>query len=119
MMFFNEMLIYDSFSPFYLPRFPSWLSQPKKPTTTLWRFQSYHQTTVSTTAKPAPSVTWYFDDSLIDDSYFSEQRGLSRNELQLSHLNRTHLNSQLTCRSQNSNLTKATQTTLSIDFIRK
>ena len=64
-------------------------------------------------------MTWYFDDSLIDDSYFSEQRGLSRNELQLSHLNRTHLNSQLTCRSQNSNLTKATQTTLSIDFIRK
>lgn len=71
------------------------------------------------TAKPAPSVIWYFDDTLIDDSYFSEQRGLSRNELQLTHLNRSHLNGQLTCRSQNSNLTKATQTTLTIDFIRK
>lgn len=70
-------------------------------------------------AKPAPSIFWYLDDVLIDDSYFSEKRGLSRNELQLTHLNRSNLNSQLTCRSQNSNLTKPTQTTLSIDFIRK
>lgn len=68
---------------------------------------------------PAPFVTWWLDDDLIDD--VSEETGaeVTTNNITLMGLQRRHLLRVLTCRATNSNLTTALGTSVTIDMKRE
>lgn len=71
------------------------------------------------TGTPAPTVTWWSEGLLLDDSFFVAPHGFSRNELKLFNVNRSNLMSELVCRASNNNLTVPVEGSVFIDLNRK
>ncbi|CAL1260781.1 unnamed protein product [Larinioides sclopetarius] len=55
---------------------------------------------------PSPSVTWWRDSSLLDDTFYRASTNYVRNELVILELRRTDLMVELTCQASNTNLTR-------------
>ncbi|PRD34914.1 UNVERIFIED_CONTAM: hypothetical protein NCL1_13148 [Trichonephila clavipes] len=74
---------------------------------------SYH-------GKPRPTVTWWREYSLLDDTYlFIPGDNLVRNELKIPELKRHDLLAVLTCQASNNNITVPASTTVTLDLNRK
>ncbi|XP_034137739.1 protein turtle homolog A isoform X3 [Drosophila guanche] len=55
--------------------------------------------------RPRPNVTWYLDNTAIDESFEQRPDGKTINHLSYPNVGRQHLNSRLVCVASNTNLT--------------
>ncbi|XP_012544068.1 nephrin [Bombyx mori] len=53
---------------------------------------------------PRPSVTWYLENTVIDDSFEQRPDGVTVNTLTFPSVGRQHLNARLVCQASNTNL---------------
>ncbi|CAH2094222.1 unnamed protein product [Euphydryas editha] len=53
---------------------------------------------------PRPSLIWYLENTLIDDSFELREDGVTVNNLTFPSIGRQHLNSRLICQASNTNL---------------
>ncbi|GBP65502.1 Nephrin [Eumeta japonica] len=53
---------------------------------------------------PRPRVTWYLENTVIDDSYEQRADGTTTNALTFPNVGRQHLNARLVCQASNTNL---------------
>ncbi|CAB3236419.1 unnamed protein product [Arctia plantaginis] len=53
---------------------------------------------------PRPRLTWYHENTVIDDSYEQRPDGVTVNTLTFPNIGRQHLNSRLICQASNTNL---------------
>ncbi|XP_052756546.1 hemicentin-1-like [Galleria mellonella] len=53
---------------------------------------------------PKPKVTWYLENTVIDDSYEQRPDGVTVNMLTFPSIGRQHLNARLVCQASNTNL---------------
>ncbi|GIY00842.1 ig-like domain-containing protein [Caerostris darwini] len=68
---------------------------------------------------PSPSVTWWRDSVLLDDSYHVTTQGYIRNNITLVRLKRSDLSAIFTCQAANNNLTVPTSNSVALDLNRK
>ncbi|RWS17015.1 protein turtle B-like protein [Dinothrombium tinctorium] len=66
--------------------------------------------------KPRPSLTWWRDYQILDDTFEYGEKDLTRNQLTISSLARHHLLSIFTCQAINNNVTVPLSTTITIDL---
>lgn len=70
--------------------------------------------------KPLPNLTWYLDNTVIDESYhYDTQRGLTVNHLAYPKIGRQHLKARLICQASNTNLVPPQTRLLILDVNRK
>ncbi|XP_059613324.1 neural cell adhesion molecule 2 isoform X1 [Phlebotomus argentipes] len=55
--------------------------------------------------RPRPNVTWYLDNTVIDESFEHRPDGVTVNHLSYPNIGRQHLNARLVCVASNTNLT--------------
>ncbi|XP_055618631.1 hemicentin-1 [Toxorhynchites rutilus septentrionalis] len=55
--------------------------------------------------RPRPNVTWYLDNTVIDESYETRPDGTTVNHLSYPNIGRQHLDARLMCVASNTNLT--------------
>ncbi|ETN65555.1 sidestep protein [Anopheles darlingi] len=55
--------------------------------------------------RPRPNVTWYLDNSVIDESFETRPDGTTVNHLSYPNIGRQHLDARLMCVASNTNLT--------------
>ncbi|XP_068153832.1 protein turtle homolog B isoform X1 [Drosophila tropicalis] len=55
--------------------------------------------------RPRPNVTWYLDNTVIDESFEQRPDGKTINHLSYPNIGRQHLNARLVCVASNTNLT--------------
>ncbi|KAI8129944.1 hypothetical protein FF38_11844 [Lucilia cuprina] len=55
--------------------------------------------------RPHPNVTWYLDNTVIDESFEHRPDGKTVNHLSYPNIGRQHLNARLVCMASNTNLT--------------
>ncbi|XP_045537741.1 nephrin [Papilio machaon] len=53
---------------------------------------------------PKPRLTWYLENTVIDDSYELQRDGVTMNTLTFPSIGRQHLNARLICQASNTNL---------------
>ncbi|GIX66753.1 uncharacterized protein CEXT_258641 [Caerostris extrusa] len=71
----------------------------------------------SVKCKPRPTVTWWREYSLLDDTYlFIPSDNLVRNELKIAELKRHDLLAVLTCQASNNNITVPASTAVTLDL---
>ncbi|XP_076325621.1 neural cell adhesion molecule 2-like [Tachypleus tridentatus] len=66
--------------------------------------------------KPTPSVTWWRESVLLDDSYDTTIFGEVRNKLDIKHLQRHDLMATFTCQASNNNISLPITSTVTIDM---
>lgn len=70
--------------------------------------------------KPPPKLTWYLDNSVIDESYrYNAETGVTINHLAYPQIGRQHLNARLICQASNTNLVPPETNLLVLDVNRK
>ncbi len=69
--------------------------------------------------KPEPLVTWHLNGELEDATYHSDRYGNVINELVFRGLNRSHLNSQFSCKASNTRLIQPVEKSVVLDLNRK
>lgn len=65
---------------------------------------------------PSPSVTWWRDKSLLDDTFYRASERYVRNELVILELRRSDLMVELMCQSSNTNLIPPLSESIKIDI---
>ncbi|KAL5283989.1 hypothetical protein ACFFRR_006326 [Megaselia abdita] len=65
--------------------------------------------------RPRPNVTWYLDNTVIDESFEQRPDGRTINHLLYPNIGRQHLNSRLTCVASNTNLTPPNNKVIVLD----
>lgn len=65
---------------------------------------------------PTPTLRWLKDGLAIDESWTVTPQGIVRNELVITRLRRGDLMSTLVCEANNSNLTEAISTAISLEL---
>lgn len=72
---------------------------------------------VSVSGKPRPNVTWYFDNTVIDESFESAPDGVTTvNYLSYPNIGRQHLNARFVCMASNTNLTPPNNKVVILDI---
>lgn len=67
--------------------------------------------------KPRPSVTWWKDYRLLDDSYFFDaEDNLVKNVLEIEALTRDDLLSVIVCQASNNNITVPSPVSVTLDL---
>ncbi|RWS13262.1 uncharacterized protein B4U79_07967 [Dinothrombium tinctorium] len=66
--------------------------------------------------KPRPSLTWWRDFAIIDDSFEYNDKDVTTNQLTIPSLARHHLLSIFMCQAVNNNITVASQTSITLDL---
>ena len=66
-----------------------------------------------------PSVRWYMDDKLLDETYQQTFEGVVKNDLTIRRLERVHTQSKLRCLASNNNLTRPVETSLQLKMLCK
>lgn len=70
--------------------------------------------------RPPPRLTWYLDNTVIDDSYhYNADTGMTINHLTYPKIGRQHLKSRLICQASNTNLATPQVHLLILDVNRK
>lgn len=70
--------------------------------------------------KPLPNVTWYLDNSVIDESFEHRPDGKTTvNYLSYPNIGRQHVNARFVCMASNTNLTPPTNKVVILDVNRK
>ena len=70
--------------------------------------------------RPPPRLTWYLDNTVIDESYERKSdTGQTLNHLSYPRIGRQHLNAQLLCQASNTNLVTPKTAPLNLDVNRK
>jgi len=70
-------------------------------------------------ARPEPQVTWYVNGALIDSTYYVNGYGDVVNEVTFRQVNRSHLNSQFTCKASNTRLIPPEEKSVTLDLNRE
>ncbi|KDR21492.1 hypothetical protein L798_04051, partial [Zootermopsis nevadensis] len=68
-----------------------------------------------TGGRPRPRVTWFLENTIIDDSYTHEPNDVTTNHLSFPNIGRQHLNARLICQASNTNLTHAQSEVVVLD----
>ena len=68
-----------------------------------------------TSGRPPPNVTWWLEESLVDDTW-RHDRGVTRNTLQVTNLRRADLASQYTCMAGNTALRRHKAVSVRLDI---
>ncbi|XP_069683124.1 neural cell adhesion molecule 2 [Periplaneta americana] len=68
-----------------------------------------------TGGRPRPRVTWFLENTIIDDSYTHEANDITTNHLSFPNIGRQHLNARLICQASNTNLTHAQSEVVVLD----
>ncbi|CAO1433884.1 unnamed protein product [Diamesa serratosioi] len=55
--------------------------------------------------RPRPNITWYLENTVIDESFETRKDGMTVNHLSYPNIGRQHLNARLVCVASNTNLT--------------
>ncbi|PRD25487.1 UNVERIFIED_CONTAM: hypothetical protein NCL1_40780 [Trichonephila clavipes] len=76
----------------------------------LYRDLSYIQ------GKPTPSLTWWRESVLLDDSYEVSPEGVVRNEIEITSLQRHDLMAVFTCQASNNNITVPVSKYVTVDM---
>ncbi|CAG7819971.1 unnamed protein product [Allacma fusca] len=66
--------------------------------------------------KPEPVVSWYVNGELEDSSYHMDRYGDVINDLLFRGLKRSHLNSQFSCRANNTKLIQPVEKTVVLEL---
>ncbi|TDG44787.1 hypothetical protein AWZ03_008761 [Drosophila navojoa] len=69
-----------------------------------------------TGGRPRPNVTWYLDNTVIDESFDQRPDGKTINHLSYPNIGRQHLNSRLVCVASNTNLTPPNNKVVILDI---
>lgn len=69
-----------------------------------------------TGGRPRPKVTWYLENTVIDDSYEHRPSNLTVNHLSFPNVGRQHLNARLICQATNTNLTPPSSKAVILDI---
>jgi hypothetical protein len=69
--------------------------------------------------RPLPRVTWFLENTIIDDSFTHEANGVTTNHLSFPNIGRQHLHSRLICQASNTNLTHAQSEVVILDVNRE
>lgn len=72
-------------------------------------FHSFH------TGRPRPNVTWYLDNSVIDESFEQKPNGITVNHLLYPNIGRQHVNARFVCMASNTNLMPPNNKVLILD----
>jgi hypothetical protein len=59
---------------------------------------------MSFSGRPRPKVTWFLENTVIDDSYEIRSDGMAVNYLTFPNVGRQHLHARLICQASNNNL---------------
>lgn len=54
--------------------------------------------------RPRPNVTWYLENTVIDESFETRKDGITVNHLSYPNIGRQHLNARIVCVASNTNL---------------
>ncbi|GFQ74970.1 ig-like domain-containing protein [Trichonephila clavata] len=73
----------------------------------------------SSEGKPTPSLTWWRESVLLDDSYEVSPEGVVRNEIEITSLQRHDLMAVFTCQASNNNLTVPVSKYVTVDMNNK
>lgn len=65
--------------------------------------------------RPRPSLTWYLDNVVLDNTYTHTKDGKTENYLEMANVGRAHLNNQLVCQASNSNISNPVSRAVNID----
>ncbi|GBL85764.1 Nephrin [Araneus ventricosus] len=66
--------------------------------------------------KPTPSLTWWRESVLLDDSYEVSSEGVVRNEIEITSLQRHDLMAVFTCQASNNNITVPVSKYVTVDM---
>ncbi|XP_046401611.1 B-cell receptor CD22-like [Ischnura elegans] len=66
--------------------------------------------------QPRPKLTWFLENTVIDDSYEQRPNGLTVNRLTFPSVGRQHLNARLICQASNTNLTPPAQKLVALNI---
>lgn len=66
--------------------------------------------------QPTPSVTWWRESVLLDDTYDIMSNGVIRNELLISSLQRHDLMGVFTCQASNNNVSVPSSASVTVDM---
>ncbi|PRD35179.1 UNVERIFIED_CONTAM: hypothetical protein NCL1_12353 [Trichonephila clavipes] len=66
--------------------------------------------------KPLPSVTWWRESVLLDDTYTVTPHGVVRNELEILSLKRHDLMAVFTCQASNNNFSQPALAAVTVDM---
>lgn len=66
--------------------------------------------------KPRPSLTWWRETSLLDDSYEITGSGVMQNQLEIMSLQRHDLMAVFTCQASNNNISAAVSSSVTVDL---
>lgn len=69
--------------------------------------------------RPRPNVTWYLDNTVIDESYEQRPDGVTVNHLSYPNIGRQHVNARFVCMASNTNLMPPNNKVLILDVNRK
>lgn len=69
--------------------------------------------------KPKPSLIWYLDNTVIDESFEQRSDGVTVNHLSYPNIGRQHVNARFVCIASNTNLMPPNSKVLVIDVNRK
>jgi hypothetical protein len=69
--------------------------------------------------RPRPRVTWFLENTIIDDSYTHEANDVTINRLSYPNIGRQHLHARLICQASNTNLTHAQSEVVILDVNRE
>ncbi|GFY37501.1 uncharacterized protein TNIN_329981 [Trichonephila inaurata madagascariensis] len=69
-----------------------------------------------TLGKPLPSVTWWRESVLLDDTYTVTPHGVVRNELEILSLKRHDLMAVFTCQASNNNFSQPALAAVTVDM---
>lgn len=76
-------------------------------------------TAAATAGKPRPNVTWYLDNTVIDETFDQRSDGKTVNHLSYPNVGKQHVNARLVCMASNTNLTPPSNKVVILDVNRE
>ncbi|CAG2057963.1 unnamed protein product [Timema podura] len=74
---------------------------------------------VASMGRPRPRVTWFLENTVVDDSYESRPDGITVNHLTFPNIGRQHLHARLVCQAVNTHLANPTSKVVVLDINRE